>query len=171
MIQLHLARPQSGLTVNPVLREEPFSRPKERAACPRDLLAGQCRHRDYGLTAVRSHPSPRLVSHRKGDFLPDLLRLPGRRPRERMVRRVTRGRDILLMPASHQDRFVVSSRVCCAGTGRDASLEAAAFANLCGVALNCHLDVPVLIGDCCVVFGLGIIGRFAADSQDAPRDD
>jgi threonine dehydrogenase-like Zn-dependent dehydrogenase len=45
----------------------------------------------------------------------------------------------------------------------ETSPEAAAFANLCGVALNCHLDVPVRLGDCCVVFGLGIIGRFAAE--------
>jgi 2-desacetyl-2-hydroxyethyl bacteriochlorophyllide A dehydrogenase len=38
----------------------------------------------------------------------------------------------------------------------------AAFANLFSVAYNALLDVPVRIGDVAVVFGLGVIGLFAA---------
>ena len=70
--------------------------------------------------------------------------------------------DVLLCQHPHQDRFVVSSRFA-APVPAETPPEAAAFANLCGVALNAHLDVPVRIGDCCVVFGLGIVGRFAAE--------
>jgi 2-desacetyl-2-hydroxyethyl bacteriochlorophyllide A dehydrogenase len=70
--------------------------------------------------------------------------------------------DIVLSQHPHQDRFVVSSRFA-APVPAETPPEAAAFANLCGVAVNGHLDVPVRIGDCCVVFGLGIVGRFAAE--------
>jgi 2-desacetyl-2-hydroxyethyl bacteriochlorophyllide A dehydrogenase len=70
--------------------------------------------------------------------------------------------DVVLCQHPHQDRFVISSRFV-VPVPADTPPEAAAFANLCGVALNGHLDVPVRIGDCCVVFGLGIIGRFAAE--------
>ena len=34
--------------------------------------------------------------------------------------------------------------------------------NLLEVALNCHLDVPVRIGDRVVVYGLGIVGSLVA---------
>jgi 2-desacetyl-2-hydroxyethyl bacteriochlorophyllide A dehydrogenase len=37
----------------------------------------------------------------------------------------------------------------------------AVFANLFGVALTCLLDVPVRIGDCVAVSGLGVVGSFA----------
>jgi hypothetical protein len=66
-----------------------------------------------------------------------------------------------LVLCSHQDRFVISNafvQLVPAVT----PAEVAAFANLFNVALNCHLDVPVCFGDCYVVFGLGIIGTFAA---------
>jgi 2-desacetyl-2-hydroxyethyl bacteriochlorophyllide A dehydrogenase len=70
--------------------------------------------------------------------------------------------DILLCQHPHQDRFVLSSRFA-SPVPAETTPESAAFANLCGVALNSHLDVPIRIGDCCVVFGLGIIGRFVAE--------
>jgi 2-desacetyl-2-hydroxyethyl bacteriochlorophyllide A dehydrogenase len=38
----------------------------------------------------------------------------------------------------------------------------AVFANLFGVALTCLLDVPVRIGDCVALSGLGVVGSFAA---------
>ena len=40
--------------------------------------------------------------------------------------------------------------------------DRAVFANLYSVALTCLLDVPVRIGDCVVVSGLGIVGTFCA---------
>jgi len=44
----------------------------------------------------------------------------------------------------------------------DLDVEKAAFANLFCVAYNCLLDVPVRIGDCVVVSGLGVIGSICA---------
>jgi 2-desacetyl-2-hydroxyethyl bacteriochlorophyllide A dehydrogenase len=69
---------------------------------------------------------------------------------------------LLLCQHPHQDRFVIASTFV-APVPAETTPEAAAFANLCNVALNCHLDAPVRIGDCCVVFGMGVIGRFAAE--------
>jgi 2-desacetyl-2-hydroxyethyl bacteriochlorophyllide A dehydrogenase len=69
--------------------------------------------------------------------------------------------DLVFCQHPHQDRFVISTDFVfpvVAGL----SPRAAAFSNLCNVALNCHLDVPVRLGDCCVVSGLGVIGTFAA---------
>lgn len=72
----------------------------------------------------------------------------------------------------HQDRFVItagrtedglidgSSLVFPVPDGLDAS--SAAFANLFSVAYNAMLDVPVRVGDCVAVSGLGVIGHFAA---------
>jgi 2-desacetyl-2-hydroxyethyl bacteriochlorophyllide A dehydrogenase len=69
--------------------------------------------------------------------------------------------DLVFCQHPHQDRFVVSTEfVFSVPSGL--SPRAAAFSNLCNVALNCHLDVPVRFGDCCVVSGLGVIGTFAA---------
>lgn len=69
---------------------------------------------------------------------------------------------VVLCQHPHQDRFVIASTLV-APVPAETPPEAAAFANLCSVALNCHLDAPVRIGDCCVVFGMGVIGRFAAE--------
>jgi 2-desacetyl-2-hydroxyethyl bacteriochlorophyllide A dehydrogenase len=41
--------------------------------------------------------------------------------------------------------------------------DRAVFANLYSVALTCLLDVPVRVGDCTVVSGLGIVGAFCAE--------
>jgi 2-desacetyl-2-hydroxyethyl bacteriochlorophyllide A dehydrogenase len=40
--------------------------------------------------------------------------------------------------------------------------DRAVFANLYSVALTCLLDVPVRVGDCVVVSGLGVVGSFCA---------
>ena len=45
---------------------------------------------------------------------------------------------------------------------RRAEARNGGFCEPLNVALNCHLDVPIRFGDCCVVSGLGMIGRFAA---------
>jgi threonine dehydrogenase-like Zn-dependent dehydrogenase len=69
--------------------------------------------------------------------------------------------DLVFCQHPHQDYFVISTQFVypvIAGL----SPRAAAFSNLCNVALNCHLDVPVRLGDVCVVSGLGVIGTFAA---------
>jgi threonine dehydrogenase-like Zn-dependent dehydrogenase len=73
----------------------------------------------------------------------------------------------------HQERFVVPTRTADAipnlagwplvyTVPGELSPEKAVFANLFCVALNCLLDVPVRIGDCVVVSGLGIVGTFCA---------
>jgi threonine dehydrogenase-like Zn-dependent dehydrogenase len=36
------------------------------------------------------------------------------------------------------------------------------FVNLLGVALNCHLDVPVRFGDVAVIYGQGVVGSLVA---------
>jgi 2-desacetyl-2-hydroxyethyl bacteriochlorophyllide A dehydrogenase len=69
--------------------------------------------------------------------------------------------DLVFCQHPHQDRFVISTDFVFPVVA-DLSPRAAAFSNLCNVALNCHLDVPVRLGDCCVVSGLGVIGTFAA---------
>jgi 2-desacetyl-2-hydroxyethyl bacteriochlorophyllide A dehydrogenase len=69
--------------------------------------------------------------------------------------------DLVFCQHPHQDRFVVSTDFVYPVV-EGLSPRTAAFSNLCNVALNCHLDVPVRIGDCCVVSGLGTIGTFAA---------
>jgi 2-desacetyl-2-hydroxyethyl bacteriochlorophyllide A dehydrogenase len=69
--------------------------------------------------------------------------------------------DLVFCQHPHQDRFVISDEFVYPVVGSLAPRDAA-FSNLCNVAVNCHLDVPVRIGDCCVVSGLGVIGTFAA---------
>lgn len=80
--------------------------------------------------------------------------------------------DVVFAVHPHQDLFVIGS-----GTGSKDNLiegatmvypvpeglepEKAAFANLFCVAYNALLDVPVRIGDCVAVSGLGVIGSFA----------
>jgi 2-desacetyl-2-hydroxyethyl bacteriochlorophyllide A dehydrogenase len=69
--------------------------------------------------------------------------------------------DLIFCQHPHQDRFVIADALTYPIPAR-LKPETAAFSNLCNVALNCHLDVPIRFGDCCVVSGLGMIGRFAA---------
>ena len=84
-----------------------------------------------------------------------------------------RAGDAVFVYHPHQERFCVSTSA--RGRGdlvEGASLvfrlpeeiksDQAAFANLFCVAYNSLLDVPVRIGDVVVVFGLGVIGSFAA---------
>lgn len=71
--------------------------------------------------------------------------------------------DLVFARHPHQDRFVVSSSgwlVSRVPPGLAA--ERAVFVNLLEVALNCHLDVPVRLGDCVVVYGQGVVGSLAA---------
>lgn len=71
----------------------------------------------------------------------------------------------------HQDRFVIAAGR--SGTALDGGSlvfpvpagltpTRAVFANLFCVAYNALLDVPVRVGDCVAVSGLGVIGHFAA---------
>jgi 2-desacetyl-2-hydroxyethyl bacteriochlorophyllide A dehydrogenase len=69
--------------------------------------------------------------------------------------------ELVFCQHPHQDRFVLSDEFVYR-VESSLSPRAAAFSNLCSVAVNCHLDVPVRLGDCCVVAGLGVIGTFAA---------
>jgi 2-desacetyl-2-hydroxyethyl bacteriochlorophyllide A dehydrogenase len=69
--------------------------------------------------------------------------------------------DLVFCQHPHQDYFVISTAFVYPVLPA-LSPRAAAFSNLCNVALNCHLDVPVRLGDVCVVSGLGVIGTFAA---------
>jgi 2-desacetyl-2-hydroxyethyl bacteriochlorophyllide A dehydrogenase len=69
--------------------------------------------------------------------------------------------DIVFCQHPHQDLFVVPSSLTYP-VPQGVAPQTAALANLCNVALNCHLDVPVRFGDCCAVSGLGVIGTFAA---------
>jgi len=63
----------------------------------------------------------------------------------------------------HQDYFTVRSDTwLIAGVPDGLSPERAVFVNLLEVALNCHLDVPVRLGDCVVVFGQGVVGSLVA---------
>jgi 2-desacetyl-2-hydroxyethyl bacteriochlorophyllide A dehydrogenase len=63
----------------------------------------------------------------------------------------------------HQDYFKVKSEGFLISRVPDGlPSERAVFVNLLEVALNCHLDVPVRIGDRVVVYGLGIVGSLAA---------
>lgn len=65
--------------------------------------------------------------------------------------------DVVFCQHPHQDRFVVAEDfVHPLPEGLDARV--AAFSNLANVALCGLLDVPVRLGDCCVVSGLGVIG-------------
>lgn len=69
--------------------------------------------------------------------------------------------DIVFANHPHQDQFTIPSDLTFAvPAGIDA--KAATFTNLLTVALNGLLDVPVRIGDCVAVSGLGIVGTFAA---------
>ena len=61
----------------------------------------------------------------------------------------------------HQTRFTLNADlVWRIPEGIDS--DKAAFAGLFGVALNACVTTPPLVGDCVVVFGLGVIGTFAA---------
>jgi 2-desacetyl-2-hydroxyethyl bacteriochlorophyllide A dehydrogenase len=80
--------------------------------------------------------------------------------------------DVVFAVHPHQDRFVITggrtedglidgaALVCPVPESLDPT--AASFANLFSVAYNAMLDVPVRIGDCVAVSGLGVIGNFAA---------
>lgn len=74
--------------------------------------------------------------------------------------RYTQG-DLVFCQHPHQDRFVIATDFVFP-VAAEIPPRTAAFSNLCNVALNCHLDVPVRLGDCCAVAGLGVIGTFAA---------
>lgn len=69
--------------------------------------------------------------------------------------------DIVFANHPHQDRFTIPSELTFA-VPAELDAKAATFANLLTVALNGLLDVPVRIGDCVAVSGLGIVGTFAA---------
>jgi 2-desacetyl-2-hydroxyethyl bacteriochlorophyllide A dehydrogenase len=69
--------------------------------------------------------------------------------------------DIVFANHPHQDHFTLPSQLTFV-IPREVSAKAATFTNLLTVALNGLLDVPVRIGDCVAVSGLGIVGTFAA---------
>jgi len=69
--------------------------------------------------------------------------------------------DVVFCQHPHQDRFVIPASLTYP-VPAGLKPETAALANLCNVALNCHLDVPVRFGDCCAVSGLGVIGTLVA---------
>jgi 2-desacetyl-2-hydroxyethyl bacteriochlorophyllide A dehydrogenase len=60
----------------------------------------------------------------------------------------------------HQTRFTLRADLAWK-IPADLDPERAAFAGLFGVALNACISTPVLVGDCVVVSGLGVIGAFA----------
>jgi NADPH:quinone reductase-like Zn-dependent oxidoreductase len=67
--------------------------------------------------------------------------------------------DLVFCQHPHQDRFVVAEEFV-HPLPEGLSARVAAFSNLANVALCGLLDVPVRLGDCCVVSGLGVIGTF-----------
>ena len=69
--------------------------------------------------------------------------------------------DIVFANHPHQDHFTLPSRLTFV-IPPEINAKAATFTNLLTVALNGLLDVPVRIGDCVAVSGLGIVGTFAA---------
>jgi 2-desacetyl-2-hydroxyethyl bacteriochlorophyllide A dehydrogenase len=81
--------------------------------------------------------------------------------------------DVVFSYHPHQEAFVIPVRAG-GGTFGEATWplvfkvpdgiapDMAAFANLYCVALNCVLDVPIRVGDCVAVSGIGVIGTFAA---------
>lgn len=71
--------------------------------------------------------------------------------------------DIVFCQHPHQERFTVEASVPI--TFRlppDVPALNAVFSSLYRTAVNCLLDVPVRIGDCVAVSGLGIVGSFCA---------
>jgi 2-desacetyl-2-hydroxyethyl bacteriochlorophyllide A dehydrogenase len=69
--------------------------------------------------------------------------------------------DIVFANHPHQDDFTIPSKLTFV-IPREVDAKAATFTNLLTVALNGLLDVPIRIGDCVAVSGLGIVGTFAA---------
>jgi 2-desacetyl-2-hydroxyethyl bacteriochlorophyllide A dehydrogenase len=69
--------------------------------------------------------------------------------------------DIVFANHPHQDRFIIPARHTFL-IPPSLHPKTAIFANLLTVALNGLLDVPVRIGDCVAVSGLGVVGTFAA---------
>ena len=71
--------------------------------------------------------------------------------------------QIVFVRHPHQDYFTVRSDTWLIAPVPDGiSPERAVFVNLLEVALNCHLDVPIRLGDCVVVYGQGVVGSLAA---------
>jgi 2-desacetyl-2-hydroxyethyl bacteriochlorophyllide A dehydrogenase len=67
--------------------------------------------------------------------------------------------QIVFVRHPHQDYFTVRSDSWLIAPVPDGlSPERAVFVNLLEVALNCHLDVPIRLGDCVVVYGQGVVG-------------
>ena len=63
----------------------------------------------------------------------------------------------------HQERFTLEARVpLVLALPPDVPPLAAAFSSLYRTALNCLLDVPVRVGECVAVSGLGVVGSFCA---------
>jgi len=63
----------------------------------------------------------------------------------------------------HQERFTVDARVPIVFPLPPAvPVLTAAFSSLYRTALNCLLDVPVRVGECVAVSGLGVVGSFCA---------
>jgi threonine dehydrogenase-like Zn-dependent dehydrogenase len=63
----------------------------------------------------------------------------------------------------HQERFTVDARVPIVfPLPPDLPPVKAAFSSLYRTALNCLLDVPVRVGECVAVSGLGVVGSFCA---------
>jgi threonine dehydrogenase-like Zn-dependent dehydrogenase len=73
--------------------------------------------------------------------------------------------DLFTMHAGHAGGGILApgGRRLLFGIPDQLDIDHAVFANLYSVALTCMLDVPVRIGDCVVVSGLGIVGTFCAE--------
>jgi 2-desacetyl-2-hydroxyethyl bacteriochlorophyllide A dehydrogenase len=69
--------------------------------------------------------------------------------------------DVVFANHPHQDHFTLPAALTFA-IPPQLDAKAATFTNLLTVALNGLLDVPIRIGDCVAVSGLGIVGTFAA---------